>query len=545
MNILGIHAGHDSSICLIKNGRIVKYFLTERLTGIKHDKNIHIDILTNIINRYRIDAIAANLNVYSLICDQFSLNNFPPIYNYYNKHHICHASLAYYNSAFHNALVLSIDGMGSAVKLSEEDPAKTLVEAESIYFFSKNKQELLYKNLTRNLNYRGYLNESPTEVDQSINLSKYDFKNKIGIGQVYELAAIVTGNTELDCGKPMGLSSYGEYDQQFNGMYKETNTLNNGFFCRADIIDFLLNPAKEITETNYKKYANFCYAVQHQTQEAVGDLIEEYIETVPTNNVCLSGGYAMNVVANHYLLKRFPNINFYFEPLCGDSGNSIGAAMDLYNRLRKWYHPKLSHNKTTSFHGINYSIAKDEGIKINTKNVAELLYSNHSIGIYQGKAEAGQRALGNRSILFNALNPNAKNIVNEIKNREWYRPFAAVVLQEDAHLYFDTSCMTSSPFMTVAFPVISNLIPGVTHVDNTCRIQTVTKKDGHIYKLLKQFKKLSGHGILLNTSMNLAGDPLCETPKDAFFVLENSSLDFLYFPEIGTVYNEEPGCLIK
>jgi carbamoyltransferase len=528
-------------MCLIKNGRIVKYFLTERLTSIKHDKNVHLDILKNIINRYRIDAIATNCNIYPLISNQVFLGNFPSIYYYDNKHHICHASLAYYNSAFHDALVLSIDGMGSVVKLSKEhpdDPAKTLVEAESIYFFSKNKQELLYKNLTRNLNYRGYLNDLSTEVDQSINLSKYDFKNKIGIGQVYELAAIVTGNTELDCGKPMGLSSYGEYDEQFDGMYKESNTLNNGFFCRDDIIDFLFNPAKEITKTNYKKYANFCHAVQHQTQEVVGDLIEEYIETVPTNNVCLSGGYAMNVVANHYLLKRFPNLNFYFEPLCGDSGNSIGAAMNLYNRLRKWYHPKLSPNKTTSFHGNSYRISK-EGNDTNLKEVSKLLYSNNSVGVFNGKAEAGQRALGNRSILFNALNPNGKEIVNSIKKREWYRPFAAIVLEEDASLYFDVSLMPSSPFMTVAFPVVTDLIPSVTHVDNTCRIQTVTNKDGYLYKLLREFKKLSGHGILLNTSMNLAGQPLVETPEDAIKMLNSSELEYLYFPQTNQIFTND------
>jgi len=133
--------------------------------------------------------------------------------------------------------------------------------------------------------------------------------------------------------------------------------------------------------------------------------------------------------------------------------------------------------------------------------------------------------LGNRSILFNALNPDARDIVNRIKKREWYRPFAAIVLEEDAHLYFDD--VIPNPYMTVCFPVRTDLISGVTHIDNTCRIQTVST--GHLYDLLLEFKRLSGHGILLNTSFNLAGEPLVETPEDALKTLSSSTLNHLWF----------------
>ena len=137
-----------------------------------------------------------------------------------------------------------------------------------------------------------------------------------------------------------------------------------------------------------------------------------------------------------------------------------------------------------------------------------------------------------RSILFNGLNLNAKEIVNQIKKREWYRPFACVVLEEDANIYFDMGRVKSSPFMTTCFPVLPEyvkMLPGITHVDNTCRIQTI--KDGYLYDLLKEFKKLSGHGILLNTSFNLAGQPLVETPIDALNTLNKSSLNYLWFEE--------------
>jgi carbamoyltransferase len=182
------------------------------------------------------------------------------------------------------------------------------------------------------------------------------------------------------------------------------------------------------------------------------------------------------------------------------------------------------------------------------KYIANLLHQNKSVAVYTGLAETGQRALGNRSIFFNALNPNAKDLVNEIKKREWYRPFACIVLEEDANVYFDMGRIKSSPFMTICFPVrpeYVKIIPGVTHIDNTCRIQTISKTDGYLYELLQEFKKLSGHGILLNTSFNLAGEPLVETPEDAFNTLNNSCLDYLWFEETQQLFKNKKSVSIN
>ena len=170
--------------------------------------------------------------------------------------------------------------------------------------------------------------------------------------------------------------------------------------------------------------------------------------------------------------------------------------------------------------------------KSNIDDIVKLLIDQKSVAIFDGAPEAGPRALGHRSILFDARNPNSKDIVNKIKKREWYRPFACIVLEEDADTYFDMGRIESSPFMTICFPVREKyvrIIPGITHVDNTCRIQTV--RNGYLYCLLKEFKKLTGHGILLNTSLNLAGQPLVEAPMDAVKILNNSSLDYLWFEE--------------
>jgi carbamoyltransferase len=531
MRILSIHFGHDSSICLYNNGIVEKYFLVERFTRIKHDLNI--SKLLNII----FDNIKCKVDIISLSTfnDSFDYSYIATkIFKNYQKynnelriisnsdHHLNHAFLSFYNSNFKKAIVVVVDGSGSFVD-------DNVVEVESIYHFFNKKYELIYKNAVEKfssalLPWDKKFNDIPT---------KYDYKNIFGIGGLYDIAAILTGNTEDDCGKAMGLSSYGKPNKNFKNLFLETNTLNNNFYSRSpeQIKYFLKNPIKKITKENYKLHADFCYEVQIQTQKAVGDLIEKAIKKTKLKNVCISGGYGMNIVSNYYYLQRFPDVEFYFEPICNDSGVSIGSAISSYIKLTDRIPNSI---KNTFFHGTFYDISKYKGKLSSITDIAKILYQNKSVAVYTGLAETGQRALGNRSILFNALNPNAKELVNKIKKREWYRPFACMVLEEDANTYFDMGRIKSSPFMTICFPVrpeYVKIIPGVTHVDNTCRIQTVSKEDNYLYKLLQEFKKLSGHGILLNTSFNLAGEPLVETPEDAFNTLNNSCLDYLWFEE--------------
>jgi len=324
----------------------------------------------------------------------------------------------------------------------------------------------------------------------------------------------------------MGLSSYGEriWEIKFT-----LDRVNNYFQECPDFKDVMMGERDryyiDITKDNYKKFADYCCEVQWHCQERVCELVDKYVKKTGLKKVCLSGGYAMNILTNYQLIKRFPEVEFYFEPLCDDGGNSIGAAMYAYRKLTQDMTVKPI--TTTAHHGISHKTDLIDGEYAESNDIARLLYMNRSVAVFNGQAESGQRALGNRSILFNALNPYARDIVNRIKKREWYRPFAAIVLEEDAHLYFDD--VIPNPYMTVCFPVKTDLIPGVTHVDKTCRVQTVST--GHLYDLLLEFKRLSGHGILLNTSFNLAGEPLVETPEQAIITLCGSELDYLWFYE--------------
>ena len=496
MTILSVHLGHNSSICLLKNGQVKKYFLIERLTRKKYDydEKVILSLVKNICQKLKVNIICIS-NFNPPQGDNFIVTIFEECKNYnpniklvlQQDHHLNHASIAFYNSKFDESLVIVADGSGSKI----ED---NLVEVESVFTFNREKNTLIYKNVVESF-------------------SSWDLPwGKVGVGGLYDMASVLIGNTPDDCGKAMGLSSYGLPNKLFENLFLQQS---------PDI-----KPIKKVEQDNYQLHADFCYEVQQQTQKVIGDLIEDSIQKTGIKKVCISGGYGMNIVSNYYYLQRFPNVEFYFEPVCNDNGISIGAAMNTYVELTGKIPNPI---ETTAFHGTHYDISSYKGTTTSIKDIANLLYQDKSIAVYTGFAEAGQRALGNRSIFFNSLNPNAKDIVNKIKKREWYRPFACVVLEEDSDIYFDMGRVKSSPFMTICFPVRQKyvkMLSGITHIDNTCRIQTVS--DGYLYELLQQFKKLSGHGILLNTSFNLAGEPLVETPVDAIRIINDSHLDYLW-----------------
>jgi carbamoyltransferase len=172
-------------------------------------------------------------------------------------------------------------------------------------------------------------------------------------------------------------------------------------------------------------------------------------------------------------------------------------------------------------------------------DVVNLLLKQKIITIFQGRSEAGPRALGNRSLIFDPRNENGKDIVNFIKKREPYRPFAGSILKECASEWFDMLGLEESPFMAFSFKCKEdkkNIIPSIVHIDGTCRIQTVTEEQNyHYYNLIKEFYKITGVPILLNTSFNLAGDAMVETIFDALYTLKESELQYLYLPELNSL----------
>jgi|TARA_B100000959_G_scaffold90310_1_gene96018 carbamoyltransferase len=175
-------------------------------------------------------------------------------------------------------------------------------------------------------------------------------------------------------------------------------------------------------------------------------------------------------------------------------------------------------------------------IKCSIVDIVSKLISNEIGAIFQGKLELGPRALGNRSIIADPRMEDGKDRVNEVKNREWYRPFACSILEEHAHEWFEMGRLKSSPFMSYAVPVKEEKrkqIPAVIHVDGTCRLQTVNEKQNPIYyNLIKEFYKQTNIPLILNTSFNLAGQPIVFNPAKAIDIFLSSKLRFIWFPEI-------------
>jgi len=559
--VLAINPGHNASIALVSNGELIFFIEEERITRCKKDGH-PISTLYEFINKYNIKIDEwviggtndSNENPYlSWIDDSLykalarKLNK----YQYYehkigskikeikftkttHQHHLNHAQSAFYNSGFDEAVVIIIDGAGSSFS-SKSHKESLAFEAETIFKASyPNNFIPIYKSV-------GY-NRPP----------------KITITKTYEAITRFLGWHASDGGKTMGLAPYGKFNQDLpplliNGQgnlkvlkphYPACallNEINVPIYKKSSIKDFNfhynkanLNPIQ----------ADLAWQIQHESQNAVADLIKKSIEKTKINKVCIAGGYGLNCVTNYFLKQKFPNIEFYHEPLSNDAGISIGAAWG------RWYKHSQSKNKNplkSLYLGFKYSnkeIKKSlkkyknmfKSYKVNHSDIAKLISGRNIVTIFQGRSEAGPRALGNRSILYDPTDPNGKDFVNKVKKREWFRPFAGTVLLEKANEWFDMAGLEESPFMMYAmdvWPDKQEQIQAITHVDGTCRIQTVTKEQNpHYYKLIQEFEKITGVPILFNTSFNLAGDPLVETIEDALETMLKSEMKYMYVPEL-------------
>lgn len=516
MRILSIHlGGHDSSCCLLDNNQIELFVLEERYSRQKHQCHLKncLDKLLEKITR-PVDIITTptfyRKHDPQVYLDYFfssyntKFNNTPKIYKDF-YHHRQHASLSFYNSGFNEAAVIVIDGHGSNFFTKNENDFK---ECETAYYAEyPAKFTTIYKNII--------CNSKEKKVKYDKILAKRNLPIKIsldeGIGLVYDKASFVIGNSIFDAGKAMGLSAYGNPSQDsLEKLYKKIQG--------------------NLDKNNFQNHANYCRKVQEVTEKRALSLVTQVIEKTDAKNICICGGYGMNILANKKYIDKFPDRNFYFEPLSTDTGNAIGSALFFYHKHTK--SKEKNPLKSTAFHGTNYPIP-NIGVKTSVDDVAKEIFKSKSVGIYYGRAEAGQRALGNRSILFNPLDIKCQEKVNAIKKREWYRPFAAIVLKDDASkLFYDTDRFYDK-FMTTCYKAKSltqDIAPGLLHIDNTCRVQIIDENH-HLYDLLISFKQISGYGILLNTSLNLAGEPLIETPQEALQMLQTTELDYVYFLE--------------
>lgn len=530
-------AGHNSSICLLKDGELIFSLEEERLSRNKAD-NMPL-LLLNSVKKH------TNKLDYILFDDSNSFDRNNSVIRYAQKlklipnfekygslsdelkkslayetkylHHECHAASAFYNSGFEQAICVVVDAGGSVYAGTHSG-----VETESIYLMQYPAQtDLLYKRIY-----------NPT-LSKKYFVDEYLLDPVIGPGLLYSALSVQLGHGSLECGKAMGWSSYGNVNPELNDIYD--NDTFNYELCVPD--KFKSNRAYLQNFDKYEK-EDWCYAIQNATQNYVIKLILESLKKTDCKNVVLSGGYMLNCVANYEYLKHLPHdVNLYVDPVSSDAGLSIGLAKKFWNTI----HPSKPKKQETFYLGPlpDYTFNIPDGYKSKQttyKDITQLLIDGNIVAMYQGRSEAGPRALGNRSILLDPRIRDGKDIVNNIKKREWYRPFAGTILKDHAHEWFDMKQLEESPFMMYAVDAKENainLVPAIIHVDGTCRIQTIThQQNTHYYNLIEEFYAQTNIPILFNTSFNLAGDPLVETMDDAFDVLNRSEINYLYLPEI-------------
>jgi len=388
---------------------------------------------------------------------------------YYCDHHQSHATYAYLNSGFSDSDILAIDGIGAKFRCIFVDKDRNII----------------------------------------------DLSNKLPIGWLWNNMSKVTGFGSLGASKLMGLVGYGSFSQYYYDVFE---TILSG-----DIREKKYEMHKLI---NVKKYGkeDLAFTLQQLTL----DKIKQYVYPLKScDNLCIAGGVAYNGYMNEEFTKHYTNV--YIPPAVGDEGQAIGVYQHANYNLNSKIH------KSETFAGKEYKInhafldnlgfVKKDMQDINIE-VANAIADGKIVGWFQGKSESGNRALGNRSILADPRNPNIKDIINStIKMREDFRPFAPAVLEEHYKEYFDTRL--PSPYMSRICKVKSDKVPGITHIDNTARIQTVNKEfNEKFYNVINEFYKLTGVPMLLNTSFNCQ-EPIVEYYVEAVRTFKRTYLDIL------------------
>jgi len=589
--IAAIARGHNSGLCLLKDGELVLSIEEERLSRKKYDGGPLASMLKILDYTDTIDYLViahtqpleqagsidfTGENMYTglarklgLIDRKKDIYNHPQVIDMSHMHHKLHSSCAFYRSGFKSAVSVIVDGAGTFIPMNIEGEDVITWELETIIDCAyPDKFTTLYKHQggrgpwasTRLPNFESKFYEEDGTHELVIDESA-------GIVKAYEAVTQYCGWAPIEAGKTMGLFPYGSQNlnipdiyTNYDGMsdwstanrdlivptYPNGAVVNKGRFTELrDPVD--LKPEDDLTKLKSRR--DMAYAVQTESEQMVLDLIRKAVKMSGNKNVVLSGGYGLNCVANYWYLEQLKDegIKLFVEPVSNDAGTAIGAAYLQYQRVSKntkihppikdlYYGPKYEYDKEYITDLSNYYNAT-RIFEANHEDAVDLITKKNIVAMFQGKSEAGPRALGNRSIMYDPRDPDGKDHVNTIKRREYFRPFAGSILKEHVHEWFDLRGMDDTPFMMYAVRCqegIKEKIPAIIHVDDTCRIQTVTREvNPNYYDVINTFYEKTGCPIIFNTSFNLGGEPLVETLDDALRTLANSLIEYLYLPEYG------------
>jgi carbamoyltransferase len=556
MNILGISCFyHDSAACLFKDGKIAAAAQEERFNRRKNYPGFPIQAINSClqsadISIYDLDYIGFYEKPYlkfsrvvtnHLRSWPFSLKNFlnvmphwledrlimPAVFQrelgfkgktIFIKHHLAHAASSFLVSPFEEAAVLTADGVGEWTTTS----------------FGSGRGSKI--KILKEISYPDSLGLLYTAVTTYLGFEALEGEGKVMGLAGYGKPAYLDKFREMADVKPDG--SF-KLDQRFFGFFNEGSRMYTLRFLKLFGEERM--PGGKIDQ----RHCDIAASLQKFTEDTLIKTANTLYKETGSNNLCLAGGLFLNCVANHKILEETPFKNVFIQPAAGDSGGALGVAAYINNavcgnkRGYVMYDAGLGPEYDPA--GIKRMLAR-RGLDFKeldypelAKYVAGNIARNNIVGWFQGKAEFGPRALGNRSILANPRNPDMKDILNSrVKNRESFRPYAPAVLEEKAGEYF--FLRDSSPFMLLAPQVREDkrkLIPAVTHVDGTARVQTVNKDvNPGFWQLIKEFEILTGIPVLINTSFNLRGEPIVNSPEEALDAFLKTDMDCLVLENI-------------
>lgn len=460
----------------------------------------------------------------------------------FSEHHLSHGASAFYPSPFERAAILTIDGVGEwATAMIALGEGGRITNLKEMHF--PHSLGLLYSAFT---SYCGF----------KVNSGEYKLMGLAPYGIPGER---VDAYKKLILEKLIDLKDDGSLflDMKYFDFAAGMRTCNVEKWQKL----FGLPPRKE-DELFAQEHMDLALAIQEVTNEIILRLGRAARELTGAKHLVMAGGVALNCVSNYHLRKSGVFDDIWIQPAAGDAGGALGAALAAHYMYFDAARTAGEDRMHGSYLGPSYSdgeivhALKSEGIPYRqyqdfeelSRDVAQLLDEDNVIGWFQGRMEWGPRALGNRSILADARNPEMQKKLNlKIKFREGFRPFAPSVLEEDTALYFDTK--HTSPYMLFTAPVREERrqaaapadasvserlntprsdIPAVTHLDYSARLQTVSRKTNEKYwKLISAFKERTGYGLVVNTSFNVRGEPIVCTPEEAVRCFLDTEMDYL------------------
>ncbi len=559
MNILGLNLGHDSSSTLIKNGNVVAACEQERYNKKKHTREFPLEAVQDCLKVGNLKITDINIisvgflpkkhltdfyfkqSIHDARKIQFILDGTDRIFYYYNlekiirdklnfkkkiefnNHHYCHLASTFFPSGFKKSLIISYDGLGE-------------YETGLIGLGNKKKIKVIYNN-----------NVFP----DSLGLIYAAITYYLGWKAFYD-EGIVMGLAPYGNAKLKVLNSNKTYIEIFRNIIQYNKGLNyrintewityhfqRNTWLSDKFFKFFGKKRKEGSKiTSHHK--NIAAALQLRIEEIVISQIKYLKKKYKLNKLCIAGGVGLNCSLNGKIhdSKLFQEI--FVQPASGDSGLSYGAALVSYVKnnnnnkklIRRDFYlgSRFTNNQIKKFlikYRKRIKFAKEKDI---SKKAAEIISNGNILGWFQGAAEFGPRALGNRSILSKPYPKSMKNYINKnVKFRESFRPFAPAVISSFAKEYFQIN--QDSQHMLIATKVKNNkkkLIPATVHVDDSCRVQTVhSKTNKKFFELIKQFYKITNIPVVLNTSFNIKSQPIVNTPEDAILCFLRYKIDYL------------------